>query len=143
MSWDIHLMAAASPPPPVASMPRDWRGAPMGTPSQVAARIGAALPGCTWSEPGWGTIGGDGFQIEINIGAKDPVTSVALHVYGGGPAAIEAITALASRPGWYAIDTGQGEWLHHAQGLDVGWQRFKAYRNRVLARLPQGPDGDT
>ena len=45
VSWDLLLHSATEPPPPVAQMADDLRGAPLGTLAEVGAKIDARIPG--------------------------------------------------------------------------------------------------
>lgn len=141
MSWDVLLHAADEPPPPVAQMPDDWRGAPMGTLAEVRAKIDACIPGVDWSDPSWGVFGGDGFSYEFSIGSDEPCGHAMVHVRGGGPA-LPPLLALAGRWGWYLLDCSQGEWLHHCESAEAGWQGFQAYRDKVVAHYRGSPEAD-
>lgn len=133
MSWDVLLHAAHEPPPPVAEMPDDWQGDLLGTLEEVRAKIDASISGVDWSDPSWGIYNGDGYSFEFNIGDEEPCDSVMVHVRGGGEA-LSPLLSLGSRWGWYLLDTSQGEWLHHCESPDAGWQGFQEYRNRVLGQ---------
>lgn len=85
MSWELLLHSATEPPPPVAQMADDLRGAPLGTLAEVGAKIDARIPGVDWSEPLWGVCGEDGFSYEFSIGSDEPCGHAMVHVRGGGP----------------------------------------------------------
>jgi hypothetical protein len=133
MSWDISVMASTSPPPPVEQMPSDWRGDCLGSQVEVRAKISAVLPQVDWSDPSWGTIEGDGFSFEFNVG-KEPSDGFMIHVRGGGPA-VAKLLELAESTGWYLLDCSQGEWFHHCKNPDAGWIGFQAYRDRVISEM--------
>lgn len=137
MSWDVLLHAAKAPPPPVAEMPDTWRGEPMGSLAEVRAKIDASVPHVTWSEPSWGIYSGDGYSYEFNIGSDEPCEHFMVHIRGGG-AALTMLLTLSTKWDWYLLDCSQGEWLHHCGSSEVGWQRFQAYRDRVLALYRSG-----
>jgi hypothetical protein len=134
MSWDVSVFASDSPPPPVAEMPADWKGAMLGRAAAVREAISAALPGVDWSEPTWGRFEGNGFSFEFNMGKDDPVDGFMIHVRGAGDA-VSSLTELASTCGWYLLDTSTGEWMHHAEAPEAGWEGFQAFRDSVVKRV--------
>jgi hypothetical protein len=136
MSWDVSIVAADSPPPPVADMPDDWKGVSMGSSEEVRSAISGCLGDVDWSDPTWGHFYGDGFSFEFNIvgmcEGRD-MTGFMIHVRGGGNA-IEKLISLSDATGWFLLDCSQGEWLHHCEDHDAGWVGFQEYRDRVLER---------
>ncbi len=140
MSWDVSVFAADEPPPPLAEMPDDWRGAILGPLAEVRRKISECLPEVDWSDPSWGRYEGDGFSYEFNIGDEEPCDGLMVHVRGGG-GAVPPLLRLAERWGWYLLDISQSEWIHHCSGVETGWRDFQAYRDRVLGRPPD-PGGD-
>jgi hypothetical protein len=107
MSWDISVMAASTPPAPVEQMPKDWRGATLGSEGEVREKISAVLPEVDWSDPTWGILEGNGFSFEFNIGSQRPCEGFMIHVRGGGPA-VTSLLRLAEKTGWYLLDCSQG-----------------------------------
>jgi hypothetical protein len=96
----------------------------------VRRKISACLPGVDWSDPTWGMYEGDGFSFEFNM-SRDPVTSFMIHVRGGGDA-VARLLELASAHPWYLLDCSEGEWFHHCEHPEAGWQGFQEYRERVF-----------
>jgi hypothetical protein len=138
MSWDVSVIAAKVPPPPVAEIPDGWKGDILGSADEVRRRITACLSAVDWSDPTWGLYHGEGFSFEFNVGSKEPSEGFMIHIRGGGNA-VAPLLQLAERWGWYLLDCSQGEWLHHCSEAEAGWQGFQAYRDRVLRRSdPQG-----
>jgi hypothetical protein len=138
MSWDVSVFAAPQPPPPVAEMPDDWRGAVLGTAREVRDKVSACLPDVDWSDPTWGIYDGGQFSFEFNLGRDEANDGFMVHVRGGGYA-LAPLQRLAERWGWYLLDCSQGEWLHHCAEAEAGWQGFQAYRDRVLGQYqPEG-----
>jgi hypothetical protein len=134
MSWDVSVVASKSPPPPVGQMADDWKGELLGSADEVRAKISTCLPAVDWSDVMWGILDGDGFTFEFNVGNEDPSDGFMIHVHGGGDA-ITPLLKLAKHWGWYLLDCTQGEWLHHCDIADAGWQGFQAYRDRVIMQL--------
>lgn len=135
MSWDISVMAARTPPPPVADMPNDWMVETLGPLPEVRAKISACLPATSWSDPNWGVFDGEGYSYEFNIGGREPCLGFMVHVRGGGQA-VGPLIELATRYGWYMLDCSQGEWLHHCANPEAGWKGFQAYRDHCLQGKP-------
>jgi len=130
MSWDILFYAANEPPPPVAQMPGDWKGQPLGSLKDVRAKISSSLPTVDWSDPTWGIFEGVGYSYEFNVGKKEPCDSFGVHIRGTGDA-VGPLVKLAQSCGWYVLDISQGEWLHHCASEQAGWERFQAYRDQA------------
>ncbi len=130
MSWDIWVVAAETPPPPVAQMPDDWEGVPFGSLKEVREIITTHLPGTDWSDVAWGTYESPGYSLEFNIGEEDPCSSFMIHVRGGGEV-VSIIEKLATIPDWCVMDTSQGEWWHHNQDKEKGWKSFQEYRDYI------------
>ena len=78
-----------------------------------------------------------GAALNFNLGQDCPCDGIAIHVYGNGDP-IPRILHLLAETGWFAIDTGQGEWVHHSDDLARGYAQFRAYRESVLRRLCHG-----
>jgi hypothetical protein len=133
MSWDVVLIAANDVPPPVADMPSGWSGESLGSHAQVRAKIDACIPDVDWSDPNWGVYEGAGFTFEFNIGREEQSEGIMVHVRGSG-AAVPPLLSLASRCGWFLLDLTQGEWLHHCESPEAGWQEFQAFRDRALGQ---------
>ena len=138
MSWDISVFAASDPPPPVDSMPDDWRAQVLGTRQEVRDQISQSIPDTDWTDPRWGSFAGDGFSFEFNIGSEEPSTGFMIHVRGGSDA-VSLLLGLAKRSGWFLLDCSSGEWFHHCQDAHAGWQGFQAYRDSVLAKAKRDP----
>ncbi|MCP4317283.1 MAG: hypothetical protein GY789_15035 [Hyphomicrobiales bacterium] len=132
MSWDISFMAADNPPPPVSEMPDEWSGNHAEAVADVPAKISSILPKTDWSDPKWGTLDGNSFSLEFNMGDDDPCSSFMIHARGGGEVA-RVIEEIAQLPGWYALDTSQGEWLHHCSSAEAGIEAFNNYRDQVIS----------
>lgn len=134
MSWDVLLLTAHEPPPPGADMPDSWRGEPLGSQAEVRAKITDCIAGVDWSDPAWGVFHGDGYSYEFNTGTDEPCDSVMVHVRGGG-SAVAPLLELGRRCDWYLLDTSQGEWMHHCNSAEAGWEGFQAFRDRAIQQV--------
>ncbi len=131
MSWDVLFCAANESPPRLAQMPTDWCGDILGTDAEIRQIISSCFPDTDWSDPTWGRLATDGFSFEFNVGNNDRNTGMMVRVSGHGEA-VAAILLLAQRAGWFALDVSQGEWLHHCENANAGWQQFQEFRDRVV-----------
>src|ERR1700722_17665132 len=129
MSWDILVVAAKEPPPPVANTPAGWRGDSLGSSDEVRARISACLPTTTWPNPRRGIFRSQGFSYEFNVPIGEMVESVVVQVRGRGDA-VSPLLHLAQCNGWWLRDL-EGEWLHHCSEPDEGWKEFQGFRDHV------------
>src|SRR4051794_19319515 len=86
MSWGVMIFNLRGKPPPPIDQLQESDSEPLGPAADVRQRISALLPGIDWSDPTWGIYDGDGFSIEFNVGADDPIANMMLHVRGGGNA---------------------------------------------------------
>jgi hypothetical protein len=82
MSFDIFVQDIPAAAKSVAEIPEDFVPKPIGARSAVIASICKVAPEVKFSSPEWGTIDGDGYSIDVNLGLDDPVTSFAFHLYG-------------------------------------------------------------
>ncbi len=134
MSWDLLVLAMPAEFATMDDIPPDYPGAPLGPAAVVLQqlrdhfgdRIGLA-------DPAWGHLAGAGWAIELNIGRKDPIDSIMLHVRGGGEDLIAAIVSIADAVGGRALDFSEGVFLTGAPGEANSWQAFQDYRAQVLA----------
>ena len=114
MYWDLLFFGCATAPPPAADMPRDWQSDGLGAAGNVRAAITDAVPQVRWDDAGWGMaeIGSD--SLEFDLGTAAAPENFTVRVRGTSEAVLAAVAALATRRGWYALDTARGEWLHHS-----------------------------
>jgi hypothetical protein len=131
VSWDIFVYSSSVIPPKLADMPEDWQWEQMGSLDDLRNKLSDIAADIDWSDPSWGQLDRGGFSMELNIGSDDPCMDFALHVRGGADAII-VIKSMIERYGWYAIDSSQGEWMHHAPDLESGLERFNQYKNKVV-----------
>ena len=130
MSWDVFItkepirLGSDDPPNP----------APLGSCDSVRTAVAGSLPDTDWSDPTWGVLDGQGWSIEFNLGTESPVTSLMLHVRGGGNP-ISAITRLCADNGWHALDLAAGNYIDLKAPSDVGWRSFQGFRDGIVASL--------
>src|SRR5947208_1346225 len=108
MSWDLFIQDFPVNARTVDEIPDDFNPAPLGPRATIIQRILEVAPSADFSDPAWGVIEGDGFSIEVNLGAEEIVNGFALHVRGGDLAAA-CVVAMIEHLGIRAIDTSTGE----------------------------------
>jgi hypothetical protein len=117
----------------VDEIPTDFRPEPLGPRDEVTARLLTSTPEIDFSDPAWGVLDGDGFSIELNVGADPVVDAVMLHVRGGGDA-LGAIRAIAEALGVPALDCSTSEIIDFASPeADRGWRAWQAYRDKIVS----------
>lgn len=138
MSWDVLIVDA---PPGIRSAsdcPADFVSRPLGAAADVLDRL-RALPGIDLTDPAWGLLRGAGWSIELNIGADDPITSIMLHVRGGGDDVLPVIARIAAVVGGRALDTSDGDFLTDDHTGAESWHRFQQYRDQLFPQESGGP----
>jgi hypothetical protein len=92
------------------------------------------------SNPEWGRVEEDGFSIEINIEADEPIVSFAFHVRGDSAAAAQAIAALLDRLGFRVLDPQSPTGLFNADASGRSFERWRSYRDQVVESQRRPPD---
>ena len=138
MSWDIFIQDFPPEAHTVEEIPDDFAPAPLGTRAAIIEQILEVAPFADFSDPTWGTIEGEGFSIEVNLGADEIVGSVALHVRGGDLAAA-CVAAILDHLGVRAIDTSTGDFFKPADAL-ASLGMWRAYRDCVIGSSEDAPN---
>lgn len=132
MSWDVFIFDAPSDATSVDQIPQGFRPPPLGAGPAIRQRLHDSVRGLDLSDPAWGRLDGPTWSIELNIGSKDPVDSIMLHVRGSGDDVLTAIAQIAASVGGRALDLSTGEFLTGARGEAAGWHGFQRYRDQNL-----------
>ena len=137
MSWDVCVIKADGYRS-INDLPTGFEPAPLGSIDQIKEKLKKVYPTVVWSSPNsdcgsWGTYEnrGEGYSIEFNLGKKNPVGSIMLHVRGSG-SVVSTIAGLCIENSWKAIDTSAGEFLDPQQPSSKGWEAFQSYRDQVI-----------
>jgi hypothetical protein len=138
MSWDIYIQEFPAGAAKVSDIPDDFRGGPLGSRSELIAKIQDALPGADFSDPTWGDFEEDGFSIEFNMGPEEVCDSIMLHVRGGGHP-VQTIARLLEHLNLRAIDCQTGAFfdVEMAKASFGSWTR---YRDQIVG-LQADDDG--
>ena len=135
MSWDVVMMRLPAGTTQLAELPDDFE-TPLGSLPRVLDVLRETFPDIDLSDPTWGTIEGDDYSIEFNIGDDDPCTSIMLHVRGTEQA-IEPIRRLCDHTGWAAFDTTTDKVMDFAADPADGLRQWRAFRDQVLPGAPE------
>ncbi|MFD8821955.1 hypothetical protein ACFV1C_06305 [Streptomyces sp. NPDC059605] len=130
MSWDVFLLRLPDDITSVQEIPADHTPAPLGRRDDVLAAVARAVPEADLSDPGWGTLSGPTWSIELNIGSNDPVESIMLHIRGSGDDVLTPVFRLAESLRCGVIDCTDGEVI--APGQSSGWHSFQQFRDQVV-----------
>jgi len=120
-------------PQSLHDVPKDWVPNPLGDATVIRSAIAGTLPDTDWSNPSWGLSAGPGFSFEFNIQSEGPVDAFTIHVRGSGDP-LPAIVSLCRANGWVAFDYSTGELLDLSNPSNESWERFQAYRDRIVKR---------
>ena len=130
MSFDIFVQDIPGAAKSVDEIPEDFVPKPIGARSAVIASISKVAPEIKFSSPEWGTIDGDGYRIDVNLGLNDPVTTFALHLYGGKGGLF--ITAdILDELGARAFAPGTESGLFELDRTTEVFLRWRQYRDQV------------
>ena len=110
MSWDIFIQQFPANARTVAEIPDTFTAAPIGSRSDLIAKIRAALPDADFTDPAWGVLNGDDYSIEFGLGDDDPLYGITLHVRGSD-AVLPKVTRVLEVLGLRAIDSWTGEFF--------------------------------
>ena len=139
MSWDLFVQNIPDSVSSPREIPDDFRPRPLGRRDDIIRRILEIIPEADFTDPSWGTIRGEGFSIELNMGEGEVLESFALHVRGGDQAVV-VITGLLDHLGFRALDPGSDSGIFHG-GDDAleSFRSWRAFRDRVCDRLRPPP----
>ena len=137
MSWDIFVQDFPPDAHTVDDIPDDFEPAPLGPRAEIIEKIREVMPFADFSDPTWGLIDGDGFSIEVNLGADESVDGFALHVRGGDLAAA-CVVAIIEHLGVRAIDSSTGDFFKPADAV-ASLQKWRAYRDHVVGSAEDTP----
>lgn len=130
MSFDIFVQDIPAAAKSVDEIPEDFVPKPIGARSAVVASISEVAPEVKFSSPEWGTIDGEGYSIEVNLGLDDPVTGFACHLYGD-ERGLFLIAAILDELGVRAFAPGTESGLFEVDRTSEAFLRWREYRNQV------------
>ena len=131
MSWDIFVFDMLRGAKAVEDIPADFKQAPISRRSDVIAGIRQVVPEADFSRPSWGSIEGDGWSIELNMGDEEECDGFAFHVRGGD-AAVGVVAAILSHLDLRAVDSCTGDFFAAGPESLESFRKWRAYRDRVV-----------
>lgn len=134
MSWDLFVQDLPRDAKSVKEIPADFKPSPIGKRSVIIGKIREVIPTADFSDPPGVQIEGDGWSIEINVGAEKECMSFAFHVRGGRDAAVEVIAAILKHLNLRALDSQTGGFfVAGPEGIESS-RKWRAYHNQVITR---------
>lgn len=130
MSWDVLLLRLPAHITSVDQIPDDFAPPPLGQRQGVLAAVSRTIPEADLSDPTWGELLGPSWSMELNIGSRDPVDSIMLHIRGSGDDVLTPVFHLAAALECKVLDCSDGA-LITPPGTS-GWHAFQEFRDRVI-----------
>ena len=131
MSLDIFVQDIPADARSVGDISGDFLPQPIGARSWVVSAIRKVAPEIKFARPDWGTIEGEGYSIEVNLGLDDPVMSFAFHLRGGEEGLFLVGDILAELD-VRAFAPGTESGLFEVDRTREAFSRGRAYRRRVV-----------
>ena len=125
MSWDIFIQQFPDGVRRVAEIPDTFTAPPIGKRADVVAKLAAAIPQIDFSDPSWGRLDGDGYQIEVGVGDDDMLYGITVHVRGSD-GALPFIPKILDALNLRAIDSWTGEFFD-AEVAPHSLARWRSY----------------
>jgi hypothetical protein len=132
MSYDIFAQNLPAGIKRAADIPDDFEPGSIGSRADVIEKMKATFPGLTLERDGSGSIEGEGYSIEIDVGEENPVESVAFYCRGGGMAILEVNRALAAL-GVGAMSTGKSG-IFNVEAALKDFGEWEKYRDQVSGK---------
>lgn len=142
MSYDLIVMDSPPESQTTSDWPADFAPGPVGTRTDLVARIREYFPDSTFDDPSWGAlVGGDGnWTVEFGMGDDELVESIGLHLRGEVDAALEPLAALLRHLGLRAIDPETDSYFD-PDTTRAAAQAFVQYRDTaVTSPAPATPE---
>ena len=133
MSFDVFVQDIPAGVKSVDEIPEDFVPKPIGTRSAVVASIRKVAPEVKFSSPEWGTIEGDSYHLDVNLGPNDPVTAFAFHLYGEEEG-LFIIAGVLDELGVRAFAPGTESGLFDLDPTTEAFLRWREYRNNLIKR---------
>jgi hypothetical protein len=127
MGWDLYVMDLPPEVTHVEEVPGSFRPPLIGKRAAIIARILEIVPDANFSNPEWGTIDGDEWSIEVNMGGED-LDSFVFHVRGGD-GAVTCIGAILQHLRLRALDPGSDTGIF--SGGSESLAQWRVYRDQI------------
>jgi len=130
MSFDIFVQDIPAAVKSVDEIPEDFVPKPIAARSAVVAAISKVAPEVKFYSPEWGTIDGDSYRIDVNLGLNDPVTAFAFHLHGG-EGGLFLVADILNELGLRAFAPGTESGLFEVDRTSEAFLWWQQYRNQV------------
>lgn len=135
MSYDLFVQDLPPDAKRVEDIPTDCKPAVIGRRTDLIRRIKEVVPIVDFSDPAWGYVQGEGWSLEINMGATEDCSGFAFHARGDGTA-LGVVEAILSALSLRALDPQSGGLFAAPTGANESFLRWRAYRDQVVKRSP-------
>jgi len=83
-----------------------------------------------FSDKSWGIYFDGQTSIELNIGNKNKIDVIMLHVGGSGNP-FNFIMKICSYFKWFALDGSTGDYLDFNESSNESWEKWQKYRDKI------------
>jgi hypothetical protein len=128
MSWDIFVQDLPPEAKTVGDIPTTFIPGLIGKRTEIIRRITEVISTARFHDPAWGTIDGDDWSIEVNMGSDEECTSFALHIRGGD-AAVGAVATILQNLKLRALDSQTGDFFVGGPEAIDSFRRWRSYRD--------------
>ena len=128
MSYDIFVQDIPKSANTIEEIPDNFTPQKIGSRREIISSILEIVPEADFSDPTWGTIEGESFSIEVNLGEDEILTSFAFHVNGDNTA-LTIISAILNHLDLRAFDL---DGIFDPKRSSKNFKNWKEYRDFVI-----------
>jgi len=137
MSYDVVAVDLPAEFKSFDDVPSDWEWTPSRPRAQLIEQIQSAAPGMENLETGWGTLDGDGWSIELNVGEDELCNNFMLHIRGGDEVML-TVAAILRATGFRPINEELEGLVEDPTGGLEGIRQWRAYMTQVREHIATG-----
>ena len=135
MSWDLFVQDLPQEARSASEIPADFTPAFLGSRAHILAAILEVAPQVDCTDPAWIRLNSPEADLEISLGAEDPVRGFAFHIRGG-TLVVGLVAAILGRLNMRALDPGADNGIFDPASAGESLRRWQAYRDGALGRTP-------
>ena len=135
MSWDLFVQDLPQEARSASEIPADFTPGLLGSRGRILAAILEVAPHADYTDPAWIRLTTPEAELEINLGADDPVRDFAFHIRGGSHV-VGLVAAILGKLQLRALDPGADNGIFDPASAGESLRRWQAYRDGVLGRTP-------
>jgi len=128
MSYDIFVQDIPESANTIEDIPDDFTPQEIGSRSEIISSILEIVPEADFSDATWGTIEGESFSIEVNLGEDEILTSFTFHAKGD-KTALTIISAILNHLDLRAFDP---DGIFDPKRSSKSFKNWKEYRDFVV-----------